>query len=256
MSTSPVPPKLVLITGGARGIGYGIARRFAGAGHAIAIADLNENAAVAAAATLAKDFHIPAAGVRCDVSRSDEVKRAVGKVVEQLGEIDILVNNAGICDFIHVMDLEEDCFRRTLDVNLVGAFLCTQTVARRMIARGEGGRIIFITSLSVYVTNSTQAHYAASKGGMEMLMKGFAIALGEHRITCNGVAPGMILTDMTRWHWDKPENAAKAKVRLPLQRLGTPDDVAGAVLSLCSAPMDYVTGINLIVDGGFLAKAD
>jgi NAD(P)-dependent dehydrogenase (short-subunit alcohol dehydrogenase family) len=252
----PSRPKLALITGGARGIGYGIARKLAGAGHAIAIADIDADAASAAARRLSAEFGVPSGGFGCDICRRKELIQTLTEIQQQLGDIHILVNNAGICDFINVMELAEECFRRTLDVNLLGAFLCTQLVAQRMIDRGKGGRIVFITSLSVYITNPRQVHYAASKGGMEMLMKGFAIALGQHHITCNGVAPGMIVTDMTRWHWEKPENAAKAQQRIPAGRLGTPEDVAGAVLSLCAPAMDYVTGINLIVDGGYMAGTD
>ena len=165
----------------------------------------------------------------------------------------MLVNNAGICPFVDVMEMSEAMFQKTIDVNLTGAFHCTQLVAKEMIARQIKGRIIFITSLAVNVSSAMQGDYAASKAGLHMLMKSFAIALGPKGITCNAVAPGMILTEMTKWHWEKPENAAFAKQRIPAGLMGTPEDIGHAVALLCSDEADYINGVGLIVDGGHQA---
>jgi NAD(P)-dependent dehydrogenase (short-subunit alcohol dehydrogenase family) len=144
-------------------------------------------------------------------------------------------------------------FQRTIDVNLTGAFHCTQIAGKAMIEQGGGGRIVFITSLAVNVTASAQADYAASKAGLHMLMKSFAIALGRHGITCNAVAPGMILTDMTRFHWEQPEPAAFIRTRVPVGRIGTPEDVGNAVALLCADEAAYINGVGIIVDGGHQA---
>ncbi|NQU11711.1 SDR family oxidoreductase [bacterium] len=245
--------KLAIITGAARGIGYGIATCLARRGTNIVIADLDRAAAAKAAAALAKDHNIEALGVACDVTQRPQVEAMIRQTIDRFGQIDILVNNAGVCPFINVLEITEETFKKTIDVNLTGAFHCTQLVGPEMIQRGQGGRIIFITSLSVNVTIAAQADYAASKAGLNMLMKTFAIALGPHGITCNAVAPGMILTDMTRFHWEKPENAAAIKQRVPVGRIGTPEDIGNAVALLCTDEAAYINGIGLIVDGGHQA---
>jgi 3-oxoacyl-[acyl-carrier protein] reductase len=122
-----------------------------------------------------------------------------------------------------------------------------------MIAHGEGGRVVFITSLAENVTGPLQVDYGASKAGMRMTMVGFATALGRHGITCNAVAPGMILTDMTRHHWEQPGPAAEIKVRVPVGRLGTPEDIGHAVVFLASPEAAYINGVTLRVDGGHQA---
>jgi NAD(P)-dependent dehydrogenase (short-subunit alcohol dehydrogenase family) len=120
-------------------------------------------------------------------------------------------------------------------------------------AQGTGGRVIFITSLAENVTGPQQVDYGASKGGMRMTMVGFATALGKHGITCNAVVPGMILTDMTRFHWEQPENAEFIKNRVPVGRIGEPADIGNAVAFLASMEAEYISGITLRVDGGHQA---
>jgi NAD(P)-dependent dehydrogenase (short-subunit alcohol dehydrogenase family) len=192
-------------------------------------------------------------GLACDITARTQVASLVRETMTHFGQIDILVNNAGICPFVDIMEMSEAMFKKTIDVNLHGAFHCTQLVAREMLQRGQGGRIIFITSLAVNVTAAVQGDYAASKAALHMLMKSFAIALGPKGITCNGVAPGMILTDMTRFHWEKPEPAAFVKQRVPVGRIGTPEDIGNAVALLCSDAAAYINGVGLIVDGGHQA---
>ena len=248
-----MPAKVALITGAARGIGYGIATCLARQGTRIVIADMNGASAKKSAVQLAKDTGVKTLGVACDVTSRRQVAAVVKKTIQQFGQIDILVNNAGIGPFVDIMEMSEEVFKKTLEVNLTGAFHCTQLVAKEMIKRGQGGRIIFITSLAVNVSSAAQGDYAASKAGLHMLMKSFAIALGPKGITCNGVAPGMILTDMTRFHWEKPEPAAFVKQRVPVGRIGTPEDIGNAVTLLCSDAAAYINGVGLIVDGGHQA---
>jgi len=245
--------QVVVITGAARGIGFGIAKCFAKKGAAIAIADLDAAAAEKAAVEIKSAGAEDAAGLRCDVAKREEVQAMMNTVIERFGRINVLVNNAGICPFVDVMELTPETWQRTLDVNLTSAFHCTQIVAKKMIEQGKGGRIIFITSLAENVTGPAQVDYGASKAGLRMTMVGFATALGQYGITCNAVAPGMILTPMTAFHWEKPENAAFLKTRVPVGRIGTPEDIGNACVFLASPEASYISGITLRVDGGHQA---
>ena len=245
--------QVVIVTGGARGIGFGIGTCFAKFGASIVVADLDIDSARSAADALKKAGAADAIGLRCDVVSREEVQSMVDATVQQFGRIDVLINNAGICPFVDVMELTPETWQRTVDVNLTGAFNCTQIASRKMIERGEGGRVIFITSLAENVTGPAQVDYGASKAGMRMTMVGFATALGKHGITCNAVAPGMILTPMTAFHWEKPENAAFIKERVPVGRIGTPEDVGNACVFLASHEAAYINGITLRVDGGHQA---
>lgn len=246
--------RVVVITGAARGIGYGIAECFAATQDRLVIADLNLEAAQASAARLkAETSASDAIGLACDVADRASVKAMIDAVIQHFGRIDVLVNNAGICPFVDVMKMSVEMWEKTIDVNLNGAFHCTQLAAEQMIAQGEGGRVVFITSLAENVTGPAQVDYGASKAGMRMTMVGFATALGKHGITCNAVAPGMILTDMTRHHWEQPGPAAQIKVRVPVGRIGTPTDIGHAVTFLASPEAGYISGVTLRVDGGHQA---
>lgn len=245
--------KTALITGAARGIGFGIATCLARKGVNVVIADVNGKAAKESAAKLARELGVETLGLTCDITRRAQVQKVVRQTLKKFGQIDILVNNAGICPFVNILDMSEAMFKKTIDVDLTGAFHCTQLVGREMVKRNRGGRIIFITSLAVNVTSAQQGDYAAAKAGLHMLMKSFAIALGPHGITCNAVTPGMILTDMTRHHWEKPGPAKFIKQRVPVGRIGTPEDIGNAVALLVSDEANYINGIGVIVDGGHQA---
>ncbi len=247
-------PRVVIITGAARGIGYGIAECFAAKGDRLVIADLDRAAAERAAAGLTESAGASEAiGLACDVADRASVRAMIDAVIERMGRIDVLVNNAGICPFVDVMEMTPETWERTIDVNLNGAFHCTQIAAEHMIAAGDGGRVIFITSLAENVTGPAQVDYGASKGGLRMTMVGFATALGRHGITCNAIAPGMILTDMTRHHWEQPGPAEEIKVRVPVGRIGTPTDIGNAAVFLASKEAEYISGVTLRVDGGHQA---
>ena len=245
--------QVVIITGAARGIGFGIAKCFARKGASVVIGDLDLDAARKAAVAVKAEGAKEILGLRCDVTNRGEGEAMIEKTVKVFGRIDVLINNAGICPFIDVMELTPEVWQKTLDVNLTGAFHCTQLAARKMIERGKGGRIVFITSLAENVTGPAQVDYGASKGGLRMTMVGFATALGPYGITCNAVAPGMILTPMTASHWEKPENAAFLKTRVPVGRIGTPEDIGHACVFLASREAEYINGVSLRVDGGHQA---
>lgn len=245
--------RVVVVTGAAQGIGYGIAGCFAAEGAAVVVADRNAEAAEAAAGRLRAEHGCEALAHHCDVADRLSVEAMVDAVCDALGGIDVLVNNAGICPFVPVMEMPPEVWQRTIDVNLTGAFHCTQVVARRMIERGRGGRILFITSLAENVTGPSQVDYGASKGGLRMLMVGFATALGPHGITCNAVAPGMILTPMTAFHWEQSGPAEFVRTRVPAGRIGSPADIGRACVFLASAGAEYINGVSLRVDGGHQA---
>jgi L-rhamnose 1-dehydrogenase len=245
--------RVVIVTGAARGIGYGIATCFADKKDRLVIADLNKEAADQAAAEMVEKGAAEAIGLACDVAHRASVADMIDAVIAHYGRIDVLVNNAGICPFINVMEMTPETWQKTLDINLTGAFHCTQLAAKHMIDQGDGGRVVFITSLSENVTGPAQVDYGASKAGMRMTMVGFATALGTHGITCNAIAPGMILTKMTEHHWLKPGPAAMIKTRVPMGRIGTPIDIGHAAVFLASDEAEYVSGITLRVDGGHQA---
>jgi len=246
--------QVVVVTGGSRGIGYGIAKRFAKAGACLAVADVDLGRAASAAESLKGEGASDAIGLRCDVSKRAEVEAMADAAIAKFGRIDVLVNNAGVCPFIGALDMPPETFQKTIDINLSGPYHCTQVVAKRMIEQGRPGRIVFITSLNENFTGESQMDYASSKGGLRMQMKAWCLALGKYGITCNAVAPGIILTDMGRDHWEKPENAAHIKRRVPVGRIGSPDDIGNAVFFLASDEARYISGTSITVDGGYSAS--
>ena len=245
--------KVVIITGGARGIGFGTARRFASRKYRIVIADLDREAAVDAARKLRGEGAPAACGLECDVSNRGSVERMVAQTISRYGQIDVLVNNAGICPFVDVMELEPEVWQKTIDVDLTGPFHCTQLAAREMIRRGKGGSVICITSMAETHVGPSQVDYAAAKSGLRMMAVGFCTALGKYGITVNAVAPGHVCTDLTRHYWGVPENMAYARERIPMGKLAEPEDIGNACVFLASDEARHISGITLRVDGGYIA---
>ena len=236
--------KAAIVTGAAQGIGKAIAVRLVKDGMRVAIVDINQEAAVAAAEELAGQYGADTMAVQCDVSQEEQVNIAVQKVLERFGTVDVLVNNAGITQDGLLAMMKEESFDRVQDVDLKGAFNfirhCTP-----LFLRQKGGAIVNITSVSGMIGNPGQANYAAAKAGLIGLTKAVAKELAPKGITCNAVAPGFIATDMTR-DLAGQDNALLAAI--PLGRMGQPQEVAQAVAFLATAP--YITGEVLRVDGG------
>ncbi|QEC47946.1 SDR family oxidoreductase [Baekduia soli] len=242
--------RTAVVTGAAKGIGLGIARRLHEAGADVVVADLDD-AAGAVAAEL--EAHRPgsAVAVLADVSEQAGADHLVEEAVERFGAIDILVNNAGIYPNMPFLEMDPALFRRVLDVNLVGLFLCTQAAARHMVARGEGGRIINITSIdALHPSMVGLAHYDASKHGAWGFTKNIALELAAHGITVNAIAPGGIATPGTGGVDEELLSAFAATI--PMHRMGDIDDIARAVLFLASDLSSYMTGSQVVVDGGKL----
>ena len=255
--------KVALVTGGSRGIGRGICLRLAKAGAAVAVnyhvppqrefgRDNEADAAEVVGAVEREGGR--AIAVRADVANKGEVEAMMRMVVDRLGGLDILVNNAGICPFHEFLDMPEDLWDRVQDVNLKGAFLCSQAAANVMVEQGRGGRIISISSISALVGGALQTHYTPTKAGVHSLMQSLAIVLGPKGITCNSVMPGAIATDINREDLSDPEKRAYFERRIPVGRLGEPDDIAGPVVFLASEAARYVNGAGLLVDGGLFVN--
>lgn len=260
--------KTAIVTGGAAGIGLGIVKRLAEAGANVVIADIDGDAAKQAvgrlfkADQLSKEEHGKVIAISADVSKKDSVSEMVEKAVFEFGEINILVNNAGIFPNMLIMNMKEEDFEKVLAVNLKGIFLCTQTVATHMIKQNKGGRIINITSIDALHPSSTGlAHYDASKHGAWGFTKNVALELAPHKIWVNAVAPGGIRTPGVKVLRKKmkipkgvdiDELMKNFLAKIPMGRMGEPDDIAKVVLFLASDMASYMTGSQIVVDGGVL----
>ncbi|MFJ7698855.1 3-oxoacyl-ACP reductase FabG [Lysinibacillus fusiformis] len=237
--------KVAIITGAANGIGYAAAERFIEEGAVVFIADYDNDAGNAAVQRLGEK----ATFIQVDVANRESVKQLVATVIEQVGCIDILVNNAGITRDAMLTKMTEDQFQQVLDVNLTGVFQCTQEVIPHMVAAGSG-KIINTSSVSGVYGNVGQTNYAATKAAIVGMTKTWAKELGRKGINVNAVAPGFTETDMVK---KMPENIlAQMRSIVPLQRLGTPRDIANAYLFLASDEASYVHGHTLHVDGAIM----
>lgn len=242
--------RVVLITGSSRGIGAALARGFARDGAQVI---LNHFQDADKAAETVREIEAVGGAVRAieaDVADAAQIHTMVEQALSEFGRIDVLVCNAGICPFYDFLEMPEAVWDRTLDVNLKGVFLVSQRVARHMVERGQGGRIIATSSISSMVGGRQQAHYCASKAGINLLIKSMALSLAAYQITCNAVLPGTVETDINRDALQDVGLRARLEQGTPLGRLGQPDDLVGAVLFLASAAASWITGSLLVVDGG------
>ena len=240
--------KTALVTGGAKGIGAVICRVLAENGFNIAI---NCNSSIDAAQKLKEELsEITCAEVfKADVSDSKSVKYMFSEIEKVFGGVDVLVNNAGIAQQALFTDITDDMWNRMIGVNLTGAFNCCRSALPYMI-REKKGKIINITSMWGEVGASMEVHYSASKAGLIGLTKALAKEVGLSGITVNAVSPGVVLTDMMANFSDEDKNILKEET--PLNRLGTPEDVAEAVAFLASDKADFITGQVISVNGGFV----
>lgn len=243
--------RTAIVTGGAIGIGLGIVNRLHEAGANVLIADLDMEAGQRAADDLIPARSDSAIALRSDVSDPRSVHQMVNAAVEGFGRLDILVNNAGIYPMVPMADIEVATFRRVLEVNLTGLFLCTKAASERMIAQGRGGRIVNVTSIdALHPSMVGLAHYDASKHGAWGFTKNVALELAQHGIWVNAVAPGGIRTPGIG-EMDE-ENLKAFEAMIPMGRMGEPDDIGRAVLFLASDLASYMTGSQIVVDGGRL----
>ena len=247
--------KVAIVTGGAKGIGAAICRRYAQEGARVAVADILKDEAAALASELGGD----AFAVHLDVASRPSIEAAVADVVAIAGRVDILVNNAAIFDMAPFLEITEASFERQFAINVKGLLLVSQAVAARMVSQGRGGKIVNFASQAGRRGEALVAVYCASKAAVISLTQSMGLALIEHRINVNGIAPGVIDTPM----WDQVdalfakyeglqpgEKKRQVGAAVPFGRMGRPEDIAGAAVFLASADADYIVAQTLNVDGG------
>jgi NAD(P)-dependent dehydrogenase (short-subunit alcohol dehydrogenase family) len=244
---------VAIVTGAAMGNGRGIALGLAAAGADIVVADLDTQTAEQVTAAEVRALGRRAHVVSANVASKASVDAMVAAVLETFGQIDVLVNNAGVTGQFDLLELPEAEWDRVLGINLKGVFLCTQSVARAMVAAGRGGRIINISSTAATRGVAYGAHYSASKGGVELFTCAAGRALAPHRIHVNAIAPGVMERPLLQPFLDRPGQRERYEQAIPLGRIGQSADLAGAAVYLSSAASDFVNGTTLHVDGGSLA---
>ncbi len=248
---------VALVTGSSRGIGRAIAVRLAEDGFDIVVnhpsaADSPDETLAAVRATGAE-----AIALQADVADVAQIDAMFDQIEARLGRLDVLVNNAGTSTFEPFFEITEEIWDRMHAVNLRGAFFCSKRAARLMLDGGRGGRIVSIASISAHVGGLMEIAYCPTKSGLISLMQSLCLVLGPEGITCNSVSPGTIATDgVARQMKLAPELQGRYEERIPLGRLGTPDEIAVAVAFLCSPAASYINGSEILVDGGMLANPE
>lgn len=240
--------KVVLITGSSRGIGKAIALKFAEKGAKVIVNYVNSKKEAEEVVKKIEEIGSEAIAIKCDVSKEDEVKKMIKESVDKFGKIDVLVNNAGIVFDIPFKDKTVEQWKKTLDINLVGTFLCTKYVVEEM-SKQKSGNIINISSTNGIDTyNSESIDYDASKAGVNIFTKGMAKELAPN-IRVNCIAPGWVDTDINK---DLPKDyVEEEKKRICLKRFGKPEEIANVVLFLASDESSFMTGSIVVVDGGY-----
>ena len=254
-TTFDLSGKVAVVTGGNGGIGRGIALGLANAGASVAILARNEQRNHDTLAEL-EETGVPAMALKLDVSQRKTLKPALEAVDRKLGPIDILVNNAGFAILKGVLEHTEEDWDSVLETNLTSCFLLSKYAAASMVAR-KSGKIINVASVGGYKGTPIYPSYGVSKGGMLQLTRCLAIELAPHNIQVNSIAPGWTTTDMTDWIRNDPKYGAvkdEMILRTPAGRFADPSEMAGAAVFLASHASDFVTGADIIVDGGFFIR--
>ena len=241
--------KVAVVTGAARGIGKAIADTLARSGADVVVVDIQADLAEITAGEIATGTGRRMIALKVDVADRESVGHMVDHTIEEFGRLDILVNNAGITRDNLIMRMKEEDWDQVLDINLKGAFNCSQAVVRQMMKQ-HYGRIVNISSVSGVSGQAGQTNYSSSKAGLIGFTKALAKEVGSRNITVNAVAPGFIETELTA---DLPREIRDMSIKLtPVGRFGTPQDIANAVAFLVSDEASFITGVTLQVDGGML----
>jgi len=246
--------KVVIITGGRRGMGKADALLMARAGAKIVVSDISQEECQKVADEIKKEGG-EAIAIKCDVSNKAEVDNMVKAAVDKWGKVDILVNNAGICQFKPFLEMTEADWDRTIDINLKGYFLCAQAAAKEM-AKQKSGVIVNVASIAMGqqgVGMPAIVHYCASKGGIVAMTEALAVELAPYNIRVNAIAPGAIDTPMIQEAGLDQKALEGLLTRVPMKRTGRPEEIASTVLFLASDASSYITGATIVVDGGWLS---
>jgi NAD(P)-dependent dehydrogenase (short-subunit alcohol dehydrogenase family) len=242
--------RVVVVTGGNRGIGLAIARACLDAGADVSVWSRDEARNEQAVRQLSSKGNRVEA-FSCDVSDEESVTRTLDKTVETFGSIDTMIANAGLKQLTPFLEISLEQWRTVTSTNLDGTFLTLQAAARHMVARGEGGSLIAVSSPSAFDGSPQMEHYAASKAGVLALVRSLAVELARHRIRCNSLVPGWIETEMTA-DWRSNSQMSDAVVRrTPVRRWGTSEDLDPAIVFLADPRHLFHTGTTLVVDGGY-----
>lgn len=242
--------KVALITGGAQGIGLGIASVYLEAGASVAICDRNEEGLKKTVDDLRKNFGDKIYGLVADISKEEDIKRMVAEAIQKFNTIDILVNNAGLSGINYFWEMPVEEWDGVLGINLRGSFLCAKEVTRHMLEKGVKGRIINIASTNAELAATGLAAYCASKGGLLMFTRVAALELGPRGINVNAIAPGSTLTPLTEGFYMLPGVKESFLKHTPKGRFGEAEDIAKVALFLASEYADWVTGQIIYADGG------
>jgi NAD(P)-dependent dehydrogenase (short-subunit alcohol dehydrogenase family) len=242
--------KVAVVTGSSRSIGRAIALGYAREGAKVVFNYHSDAEAANSAVTEAEAMGTGAIAVQGDTSSSADVARLMSAAVDRFGRIDILVNNAGILIRTPVLEIEESEWDRILEVNLKGFFLCSQAAAKQMVAQGDGGVIINMSSAGDTLAGKNLTHYCVAKGGVRMLTRQFAFELAPYKIRTNAIAPGLIETDMNRHDLAEPDFRNYRLSMIPLGVIGTPEDIVGAAVFLASEDSRMATGATIYLDAG------
>jgi NAD(P)-dependent dehydrogenase (short-subunit alcohol dehydrogenase family) len=247
--------RTAVVTGGARGLGLSMATALAGQGVSVALLDLLPEVG-AAADSLAREHGVEAAGYVVDVTDADAVESAVDQAASELGTASILITAAGVVVWGESTEVDPSAWRKVMNINLDGTFFATQSFARRALEASQPASVILVSSMSGSVVNEPQyqASYNASKAAVTQLARSLAVEWAQRDIRVNAIAPGYFLSDMTRtFTEDNPELAEQWRTRIPLRRMGEPADLDGLVVYLASSASSYLTGQNIVIDGGYTA---
>lgn len=260
MRGQPLAGRVAIVTGASSGIGRATAIALAQAGARVAVNHRSGGDSAERAAEVVREIEQAgghAISVQADVSKEEDVDSLFRAVRQRYGELDVLVNNAGIEQPSPIESMTLDQWRQVIDVNLTGQFLCARAAARAFMARwpepparGSAGNILFMSSVHEVIPWAFQANYAASKGGISLLMKSLAQELAPRKIRVNGIAPGAIRTPINRQAWETEESMEQLLKLIPYGRIGEPEDIGRAAVWLASDESDYVVGTTLFVDGG------
>jgi len=251
--------QVAIVTGASSGIGAGVSKSLAAAGATVVVNHPVDATKVAAEAVLAEVKGAGGAGItyQCDVSKEDEVKKMFADIISQFGTLDILINNAGLQRDSPFQEMTLEQWNYVLAVNLTGQFLCAREAVKEFLRRGivpersrAAGKIICMSSVHEVIPWAGHANYAASKGGINMLMKSIAQEFAPSRIRVNSIGPGAIKTPINQAAWATPAAEKKLLELIPYGRIGVVEDIGAAAVWLASDDSDYVTGTTLFVDGG------